>query len=104
MRRTILLVDLGLYVEVDTRNDQVGNNVEGANAVQNIRVIERDLLGYLHKTPACKLETARFGLSIGDTYKMMTRLELREWISKLSSCATTDGNDVHLRTDRHCEV
>jgi hypothetical protein len=49
--RTILLVDLLLDVEVDARDDQVGDNVEGANGIQDIWVIERDLLGDLHKPP-----------------------------------------------------
>ena len=48
-KRTILLVDLGLDVEVDAGNDDVGYDVEGAHAVEHIRVIEWDLFRDLHK-------------------------------------------------------
>lgn len=42
-RRTILLVDLRLDVEVDARDDQVGDNVECAHAVEYVGVIKRNL-------------------------------------------------------------
>jgi hypothetical protein len=42
--RTILLIDLLLYVEVNARNDYVGDDVESAYTVQDIWVIERYLL------------------------------------------------------------
>lgn len=48
---TILLVDLSLNVKVDARNDEIGNNVEGADAIENVRVIEGNLLGDLHEPP-----------------------------------------------------
>lgn len=48
--RTILLVDLRLHVEVDTRDDQVGDDVERAHAVEDSRIVERYLLGDLHKS------------------------------------------------------
>lgn len=50
-QRTILLVYLCLDVEVDARDDDVGDNVESAHAVQDIWVIERYPLGDLHETP-----------------------------------------------------
>jgi hypothetical protein len=49
--RTILLVDLLLYVEIDAGDDYVGDDVECAYAVKNVRVIEGHLLGDLHKPP-----------------------------------------------------
>jgi hypothetical protein len=49
--RTILLVDLLLHVEIDAGNDYVGDDVERAHAVKNVRIIERHLLGDLHKPP-----------------------------------------------------
>jgi hypothetical protein len=52
---TILLVDLLLDVEVDTGDDYVGDDVERAHAVQDIRVIERNLLGDLHKPPTWRI-------------------------------------------------
>lgn len=45
---TSFLVDLGLDVEVDARNDQVGHDVERAHAVQDVRVVKGDLLARLH--------------------------------------------------------
>jgi hypothetical protein len=56
VRRTILLVDLCLDVEVDTGNDQVGDNIERAHAVEDVLVIERDLLGDLHEPSVRMLE------------------------------------------------
>lgn len=41
---TVLLVDLLLDVEVDAGDDDVGDDVERAHAVEHIRVIERYLL------------------------------------------------------------
>jgi hypothetical protein len=48
--RTLLLVHNGLDVEGDANDDQVAENVGGAAHVEDIWVIERDLLGYLHHT------------------------------------------------------
>jgi hypothetical protein len=45
---TLLLVDLHLDVEVDAGNDQVADHVEGAHAVQDVRVLEGHLLAGLH--------------------------------------------------------
>ena len=47
--RTILLFDLRLHVEVDTSDDDVGQNVQRAHTVQDVWIIERNLLGDLHK-------------------------------------------------------
>jgi hypothetical protein len=53
--RTILLVDLLLDIEVDARNDQIGDDIERAHAVEDIWVIERNLLGDLHEPPTRRL-------------------------------------------------
>jgi hypothetical protein len=82
-RRTILLVDLLLDVEVDAGDDDVGHDVERAHAVQDIRVIERDLLGDLHKPPMSTLVFDAGKYESRESYKMMTRLELRITVSKL---------------------
>lgn len=47
--RTILFLDLRLYVEVDTSNYGIGEDVQRAHAVEDIWVIERNLLRDLHK-------------------------------------------------------
>lgn len=47
-RRTLLLVDLDLGVQVDGSDDQVAGNVEGANDVEGVGVIEGNSLGHLH--------------------------------------------------------
>src|ERR1700733_11076135 len=44
---TVLLVDLQLAVVVDAEDDQVGGHVEGAEAVEDVGVLHRDLLGQL---------------------------------------------------------
>ncbi len=49
--RTILLVYLRLHVEVDACDDDVGEHVEGAHAVEHIRILKGHLLGDLHKPP-----------------------------------------------------
>jgi hypothetical protein len=46
--RTLLLVDLHLDIEVDAGDEQVANDVEGAHAVEDHRVVEGDLLANLH--------------------------------------------------------
>lgn len=46
--RTFLLIDLGLYVDVDAQDEDVGEDVEGSHAEKNLRIIERYLLRYLH--------------------------------------------------------
>lgn len=46
--RTPLLVDLHLDVEVDAGDEQVADDVEGAHAVKDGRVVEGDLLADLH--------------------------------------------------------
>jgi hypothetical protein len=48
---TILFVDLLLDIEVNAGDDDVGDDVERAHAVQHIRVIKRNLLRDLHKSP-----------------------------------------------------
>lgn len=45
---TPLLVDLHLGVEVDAGDQQVANDVEGAHAHEDVRVVEGDLLADLH--------------------------------------------------------
>jgi hypothetical protein len=45
---TFLLVYLHLHVKVDTCNDQVRNDVRHADSREDVRVIERNLLGDLH--------------------------------------------------------
>lgn len=64
-QRTIFLVDLLLHVEVDARDDDVGDDVESAHAVQDIRVVERYLLGDLHKPPTCPLVSRGDGWADG---------------------------------------
>jgi hypothetical protein len=83
-QRTILLVDLLLDVEVDAGDDDVGDDVERAHAVQDIRVIKWDLLGDLHKPPMSALVSGRVCHQEREAYKMMTRLVLRTLVSKLS--------------------
>lgn len=46
--RTPLFVDLELGVEVDGGDEQVADDVEGAHAVQDGRVVKGDLLADLH--------------------------------------------------------
>lgn len=48
--RTLLLVHDGLDIESDTENDHVAEHVGSPAHVEHTRVIERDLLGYLHHT------------------------------------------------------
>lgn len=43
-RRTILLVDLRLDIKVYASDDDIGDDVEGTNAIEDIRIIEGDLL------------------------------------------------------------
>lgn len=59
---TILLVDLGLYIEIDASDYHVGKDVESAHAVEDSRVVEGNLLGDLHKTTVEEL-----GLSASKT-------------------------------------
>jgi hypothetical protein len=54
-KHTILLVYLRLNIKVDSGNDYVGEDVERADAVQDIRVIEGHLLGDLHKPPIMRI-------------------------------------------------
>jgi hypothetical protein len=49
--RTILLVYLRLHVKIDSGDDNVGEHVECAHAVQDIWVLKWHLLRYLHKPP-----------------------------------------------------
>jgi len=44
---TVLLVDLQLAVVVDAQDDEVGNDVECAEAVDDVGVFHGDLLGQL---------------------------------------------------------
>ena len=77
LRRTILLVDLRLHVEVDARDDDVGHNVQCAHAVEHIGVIKWDLFRDLHKSPAWALEIGPVYMCATaeeDAYRMMTRL------------------------------
>jgi hypothetical protein len=46
---TPLFVDLAFHVEVYRPNHQIGDNVRGADAGQDERVIERNLLRCLHQ-------------------------------------------------------
>lgn len=48
--RTLLLVDLQLGVEVESSNDDVAGEVNGANDVEYERVVEGDTLRHLHHT------------------------------------------------------
>jgi hypothetical protein len=73
-RRTILLVNLLLDVEVDTRDDHVGDDIKGADTGQDSRVIEGDFLGYLHKTPTRQLGDDRWAL--GDIYSIQDEDEV----------------------------
>lgn len=45
---TSLLVDLELDEEVDRGDEDVADDVEGAHAVEDVRVLEGDLLADLH--------------------------------------------------------
>lgn len=49
-RYTLFRVNLLLHVEVDGRNDQVRNNVQRADAHEDLGIVEGYLLGYLHHT------------------------------------------------------
>jgi hypothetical protein len=46
--RTLLLVDLQLGVEVESSNDDVAGEVDGANNVEHEGIIEGDALRHLH--------------------------------------------------------
>lgn len=48
--RTLLLVDNTLNVQVDGCNEDIATNVDGANNVEHLRVVERDALRHLHHT------------------------------------------------------
>lgn len=45
---TLLLVDLGLGVEIQTQNREVGHNVQSAHELQAPVLLERNLLRGLH--------------------------------------------------------
>ena len=47
-RATFFLVDFLLEVEVDADDDKVRDDVEGADAHEDLRVIERNLFRDLH--------------------------------------------------------
>lgn len=47
-RHTILFVDLGLSVQVETQDDHVGQDVHATNKKEDIRVLKGNLLGQLH--------------------------------------------------------
>lgn len=47
-KRTFFRIYLVLEVEVHPEDDQVGDDVERADAHEDLRVIERDLFGDLH--------------------------------------------------------
>lgn len=49
-RRTLLLVDLELDVKIESSDDDVAANVDGADEVEHVLVFEGDLLGDLHHT------------------------------------------------------
>jgi hypothetical protein len=48
VKRTLLAVDLGLRVEIQTQDDHVGCDVQAAHKEEHIRVVEGNLLGQLH--------------------------------------------------------
>lgn len=48
--RTLLLVDNTLNVQVDGSNEHIATNVDGANNVEHLRVVERNALRHLHHT------------------------------------------------------
>lgn len=81
---TILLVDLLLDIEVDASDDDVGDYVERAHAVQHIRVIKRNLLRDLHKSPRRRIREYCQSSKQDEAYKMRTRLELHVSVSFLS--------------------
>lgn len=47
---TLLLVDLDLHVKVESGDEDVAANVDGANNVEHVLVFEGNLLGNLHHT------------------------------------------------------
>lgn len=48
--RTLLLVDNALNIQVDDTNEDIATNVDGANNVEHLRVVERNALRHLHHT------------------------------------------------------
>lgn len=48
MMLTLLLVDLLLDVEVDAKEQDVGEYVEGSDSQQDLWILKRYLLGELH--------------------------------------------------------
>jgi len=59
---TLLFLDLHADVEVDGEHDQVRDQVEGAHAVENGRIIEWDLLRHLHPAPRQYMAVSLFDL------------------------------------------
>ena len=51
-KHTLLLVHLHRAVKVHTRNDDVGEHVDGAHNIQHIGIVKRHLLASLHHKPA----------------------------------------------------
>lgn len=45
---TLLRVDLHLHVEINAQDDEIGYDVENADAQKDLRIFEGYLLGYLH--------------------------------------------------------
>jgi hypothetical protein len=50
MSRTIALVDLCVDVEVYSKDDQVGENVDSASAIEDIWIVEWNLFGGLDQS------------------------------------------------------
>lgn len=48
MPPTFLLLDECAAVEIRGENNEIRHNIEDADAEQDLRIVERNLLGYLH--------------------------------------------------------
>lgn len=62
---TVLLVDLQFAVEVDAEDDQVRRDIECAEAVYDVRVFHRNLLGQLDQEEDDHQVGAAFDVSDG---------------------------------------
>jgi hypothetical protein len=113
---TLLLVDLELDVEVDTGDDEVAGDVNGANNVEHVLIFEGDLLGDLHHT--------KDDHEVGAGQEISKSFQCASVTRQLSRAITSDEAyssslpfvpfrhdrtkqitrwHLHLRTDTHCD-
>ena len=103
IQRTVLLVDLSLDVEVDAGDDDIGEDVERAHAVENIGVVKGHSLGDLHESPTIR---SAYGpqRDRSESGSVQDNDEVRPVFSLAFVLDGSDANaNVHLRVERHCD-